>query len=775
MIRLRRVISICMLVIVLFSSDGVIFPSNLTALASTTEQELNDRLGLEDDGLVSREELSGPIVYSTDMGSLDMPVIDYDSELIQNIDGDDIYSSDNASEDNLYDQSFDYLQDIVQEIRDASGATGITKLIVTALNYIIVFIADTLLLLLNDVGLNIDRIIYGRVGVGDGQYSITTFALDEGNFFGNIAQEFYKMTTFFAASLIPILFIGSLAMFVFVSRNAAKRAEVLNAIKYVFVILFLIILAPQIVYLMLYVRDIILLLTMRLGLSMSDGNGTGSIISTMRDATRGGGIVDAGIYLGLVILTIYYAFVYTGIAIALTIEFILIPLVILLATNPKNRGILMDTVKQIVSNISFPVIDALLLSIVMYALFMNLPSFIVVLLMFSMIPGRKVIQNRLAIASKGGLDVASVGAMFGAIALARGAVSATRSVASNVATGAKGYSSDMANASWEDEIASSGATGGVGADGATRRPASPILSSSGEAGASTATPTSRSTATTSPSAYTYRKVARPGMSNKVPSTASSVSQAPSTSVATPNQKQDEPQVSQGYIRDNADTSWLDDPKKMRALSPAQRADLYRKRAKHTLKRSLTKSGISAGSSIVGGLTLGSAGAWLGPQGAAYGASAGLAMGSVTDELYEFGADMKGNPKLETINDQFGDIISQVFNDDEAMHIIHAENANNVAKEIGNKTVSAHDNVRERFTEQGKSIDTEQFDKEVQKERKKLEKQIHKKHNTNAANEVASRAESIAKDGYNFNQHQMDALKERARKEFLKGIKDVGMN
>lgn len=224
--------------------------------------------------------------------------------------------------------------------------------------------ASSLISLLEDnLGAGIDRIIFGRVGSGQpNRVNVFGFELRSGNPYGVTAAVCYSVVRSMVYIFIGILFVFLLAKSAWggqtgQSREAIKSNLFESAVKFTALALM-----PYLFDVAIYIRDVALYGIKEItGLMITDGATLSLSNAFLINAERTGRFIDALMYLGTVVLTLFFAVMYIAMAIDLLICFISFP--ILCAMSTKKRDLIGAWKMSVLSDLLTPIIDAILLLI----------------------------------------------------------------------------------------------------------------------------------------------------------------------------------------------------------------------------------------------------------------------------------------------------------------------------------------------------------------------------------------------------------------------------
>lgn len=225
-------------------------------------------------------------------------------------------------------------------------------------------IASSLIALLENIlGTSLDGIIYGRVGSGKpNSVNIFGFELRSGNPYGVTAAVCYSLLRSMAFVFLGIMFVAILAKSLWTGQTAQSREQIKSSIFSTAMKFSILMLMPFLFDVALYVRDVALYGVKEVTGQMVTGGATLSLSEAfLTNAERTGRFVDAVMYLGTILLTIYFAIIYIALAIDILIAFVAFPVLCLLH-SPK-RDLLGNWVMSVLSDIITPLLDAILLMV----------------------------------------------------------------------------------------------------------------------------------------------------------------------------------------------------------------------------------------------------------------------------------------------------------------------------------------------------------------------------------------------------------------------------
>ncbi len=218
-------------------------------------------------------------------------------------------------------------------------------------------------LLQDNIGASLDSIVYGRVGSGQpNKVNIYAFELRKGNPYGVTASVCYALLRGMMFIFLGITFVFQLAKSAWTGQTAKSRDEIKSMMPTMALKFAALILMPYLLDVALYVRDVLLYGIKEVTSQMITGGATLSLSKAfLINAERSGTFVDAVMYLGTVVLTVYFVFLYVAVAIDMLVCFVSFPFLCVLQS--RKRDLLSGWVMTMFSNLMTPVIDAVLLLI----------------------------------------------------------------------------------------------------------------------------------------------------------------------------------------------------------------------------------------------------------------------------------------------------------------------------------------------------------------------------------------------------------------------------
>lgn len=224
-------------------------------------------------------------------------------------------------------------------------------------------------LLETSLNASLDTIIYGRVGSGHpNSVNIYAFELRNGNPYGVTGSVCYSLIRSMCYIFMGVMFVFLLAKSAWGGRTSRTREEIKSYFSNMVLKFICFALMPYFLDVALYVRDVVLYGIKNITSQMITGGATLNISEVfLQRAEASGTFIDSVMYLGTVILTGYFIFIYIAVALDLMICMVAYPGINMF---PKGKETNSQLLKAILGDIITPVIDAVLLLIPLLTSFM---------------------------------------------------------------------------------------------------------------------------------------------------------------------------------------------------------------------------------------------------------------------------------------------------------------------------------------------------------------------------------------------------------------------
>jgi len=312
------------------------------------------------------------------------------------------------------DAEIQYDEDIFEEQKKDLG------FIEEKLVELIMAITDSLYIMLDNMGITIDNVIYGRVG-GHTKNGIALFKfeLQKGNPYGVVGAAIYNIIAGISIVFIIVSLFGRFAIATYY-KSGEKLSHFKSSVGTSILSIALLSLMPPFLDVALYIADAILYWVSSQGslslFATADGL---NLVDAFREAAEYG-IVNSLIYLGTILLSFYFAAVYTGYALTMVVLFIYFPIVCVGMNYDKS--LLSQWIKQVISILLIPILDCTLMMIPIYlGLIPNGASMgiLKIIICAMIIPSRNIIRQLLGLSGGSGLELTGVATMMGAMNLVR--------------------------------------------------------------------------------------------------------------------------------------------------------------------------------------------------------------------------------------------------------------------------------------------------------------------------------------------------------------------
>ena len=205
-----------------------------------------------------------------------------------------------------------------------------------------------------NINLTIDGVVFGKLAQPAG-ISYTSFDLSDGNIYGIVGATIYTIFRGLSYSGMFIMFLYLLAKNLFSTSPKAKE-DFKNGVYGILISFVLIYAMPQIVDIVIFIRDQVLYMIATKML----GSSNPSILDAMNNAYfLKPSLVRAIVYVATVFATFFYISKYISVAVQETVLFGFFCVFILLGTEKKK--FLTDWVGVFFSNLALPLVDAVCL------------------------------------------------------------------------------------------------------------------------------------------------------------------------------------------------------------------------------------------------------------------------------------------------------------------------------------------------------------------------------------------------------------------------------
>ena len=189
------------------------------------------------------------------------------------------------------------------------------------------------------------RLVFGRVmGGSTSNVAYYTFELQANNPYGAVGSLVYNIIRGVIYVLVAVMFGAKMAAAAWKRGRGASTIAAKEAVKSAAFVILALALMPNVLDLMLYLRDLLLYAIAKGVYGNSYFSGSTSIITAFRDLvteaengeSAGALILNTIMYDALGILNVVYVFVYIGVALNMTVLFIMFPVAVLKSTYDKR-------------------------------------------------------------------------------------------------------------------------------------------------------------------------------------------------------------------------------------------------------------------------------------------------------------------------------------------------------------------------------------------------------------------------------------------------------
>lgn len=315
-------------------------------------------------------------------------------------------------------------------------------------------IIDGLYEILQALNIDMNSVVFGRVG-GHGyqssagnKISLFTFELSRGNPYGMVAFNVYSMIRNIAYLIMGIILFAKFVITTYSTSSGKARDSFKDALKYSVIAFLVLTIMPYFLDVLIYLRDSILYTVGIKGANALLGTEMGN---TVVDAFKDGAsksLLNTFMYAGSILLSVYFAAQYAGVALSMTISVVAFPFVCIKSQVDKNA--LTSWINEVVGYLLIPIMDSILLLIPTSMSLLSANSAdsnaIAVVQLFvcaMLIPARQTLRSVLGLKSNMGLEGASLGTMMAGAMLTKSAVGNTIGAVSNGIKDYKEGSSDI--------------------------------------------------------------------------------------------------------------------------------------------------------------------------------------------------------------------------------------------------------------------------------------------------------------------------------------------
>lgn len=342
--------------------------------------------------------------------------------------------------------------DAPEEIENDEGTNFFIKMINSAICWILSNIGKMLFSIMDGIGASLDQLIYGRLVTDT---PLFTFDLSTGNVYGVVSAAMYSILRAIAVVLMIVVFMGKVALAAWKNGSVAK-SSLRDAFTGFIGSALMLALMPNLVDLALFIRDIMLYLIGTTGATNLFGSESSSSIIAVLGAAANDNIVSSIIFIAAVVLNLYFLLGYVGVALSMTVDFVLFPFVVIKSNYDKST--IGNWLTEMLSCMVVPIVDAILIMLPsflgIYASSLDtIDAFgvavVQVIICYLIIPTRAAARNILGLR----VNPLESSGLFAAGALGMAAARGLKNMIQDSKETRKNAAADQASAEMEDDLA----------------------------------------------------------------------------------------------------------------------------------------------------------------------------------------------------------------------------------------------------------------------------------------------------------------------------------
>lgn len=312
----------------------------------------------------------------------------------------------------------------------------------------------------NNIHMTLDTVILGRVGghgIAMNGYNVAlfTFELRPGNPFGVVAAAAYTTMRNIIYILILVIVMGKLAAATYAGGSQRAIQALKDSIGSFALAVVMLTAMPYFVDVFLYIRDVGLYATaVSLGKDVLNMDISSLSLIDMFKENAEQSFMNTAMYVGTLLLNLYFGLQYVGLALSYVVYFFAFPFVCMnMQFDKKALG---EWWKSLLFSMVVPISDIMLLFIPLA--FSHLGSsqavHVLQLIICSMlIPTRMQLRGAMGIHTNMGMEMAGIATMMGAMSFARSAIGGTARLAAGIGGGIAGGMRDRSMAKMNQEQA----------------------------------------------------------------------------------------------------------------------------------------------------------------------------------------------------------------------------------------------------------------------------------------------------------------------------------
>lgn len=312
----------------------------------------------------------------------------------------------------------------------------------------------------NNIHMTLDTVILGRVGghgIAMNGYNVAlfTFELRPGNPYGVVAAAAYTTMRNIIYILILVIVMGKLAAATYAGGSQRAIQALKDSIGSFALAVVMLTAMPYFVDVFLYIRDVGLYATaVSLGKDVLNMDISSLSLIDMFKENAEQSFMNTAMYVGTLLLNLYFGLQYVGLALSYVVYFFAFPFVCMnMQFDKKALG---EWWKSLLFSMVIPISDIMLLFIPLA--FGHLGSsqavHVLQLIICSMlIPTRMQLRGAMGIHTNMGMEMAGIATMMGAMSFARSAIGGTARLAAGIGGGIAGGMRDRSLAKMNQEQA----------------------------------------------------------------------------------------------------------------------------------------------------------------------------------------------------------------------------------------------------------------------------------------------------------------------------------
>lgn len=312
----------------------------------------------------------------------------------------------------------------------------------------------------NNIHMTLDTVILGRVGghgIAMNGYNVAlfTFELRPGNPYGVVAAAAYTTMRNIIYILILVIVMGKLAAATYAGGSQRAIQALKDSIGSFALAVVMLTAMPYFVDVFLYIRDVGLYATaVSLGKNVLNMDISSLSLIDMFKENAEQSFMNTVMYVGTLLLNLYFGLQYVGLALSYVVYFFAFPFVCMnMQFDKKALG---EWWKSLLFSMVVPISDIMLLFIPLA--FSHLGSsqavHVLQLIICSMlIPTRMQLRGAMGIHTNIGMEMAGIATMMGAMSFARSAIGGTARLAAGIGGGIAGGMRDRSMAKMNQEQA----------------------------------------------------------------------------------------------------------------------------------------------------------------------------------------------------------------------------------------------------------------------------------------------------------------------------------